>query len=347
MSLVEKSLKTAVDFSVQASLSAAQTSYSTLQKIVAKPGNIKKTLEIAEKAVKGLDYYHGHNHYPQILNGMSQSISVMGFYDLYKNYRFWINPFDVKNIDKKLLKETLLTSLKQTLQPTPGAETPSTATETPLIDFNPIVEQILDKVLNDPKLSSTKEIVAGIKQELLAVEGLTEQQVQAILSKVKVQFNQRIYSTFAMAYCETVYNFKGAVSTCDQICDQLISRFNIIGAVKFASLAETIGTKVPVFLVIIKAATETASKGYILLGVGGFAYALHKLVKVQKMINSESDDAKKSEAYKTRKEILWKMAVGTAALASAVAPVFTVSPPILITLGFISTGTGFVKILAN
>jgi hypothetical protein len=329
MSKALDSIKFAVDFS-------AQTSFAVVQKIVCKPGNVKKTLEVAEKAIKGLDYYHGHAHYPSFIVGVKHSISFIGFYDLFKNVQFWVNPFNVKNIDQKKLKETLLSSLKDSIEPGQEIKTPQNGLKAQAEDLgSEYVDTLVKKVLNDPSLSSNKDIVEGIKKELM--DYLPDPQVQEIVSKMKIQLNVRAYSVFGMAFCSTVFNIDGARSTCDKL--------NIADSAKLAAM---IGTKAPIFLVIFKAIYQTASKGFIILGVSGLVFSLNDIYKAQKTIHSFASEMEKKKAYKSRKEALWNIASGTTSLASSVIPmVLMVSTPTVIVLGLASSGTGLLKILAN
>ena len=313
--LVLERVNNIIDYSVNAGSSIAET-------VATQPGTLGTTLELATKVIKTVDYYHDHTHCPELVEGMKDVLSFISFYSLYRNIIFLINPFNVKNIDRKVVDTSLLNLIKK--ESKPGQK---------LIELETV------KVLIDSLLKNNYRTKNEFKKDLTASlqKSFSSEKADRIVQNLTVAITPRPFSSIAKALCAATLNLKSAAGS--------LEHFKILD---LAHLSAKIGSKAPIFLIIIKGALDVAGKTLIVFGVIGIAQAVHALIKAQKIINSQASTEEKMKAYINRKKALWDIASGTTLLVSMTVPmVFVVSTPVVLILGIVANGTSLVKVFAK
>jgi hypothetical protein len=311
-------INSVLDYGTNSSIALTET-------IVAQPATLKKVLEFVEKTIKGLDYYEGSTHCPELVNGMKSVMSFIGFYDLYKGLIFWVNPFSSKQVDQKRLQESLLDSLKDEQ-----------------VAGKPVSQDFIDRLVATvvkSKCFTKKEFKEAIKTAL--TNSISKEKAEDISRNVQVYSKPREVVNVSTAFCTTILNVKSCIGSFD--------RFQLIDS---AQLSAQMGKNMPVLLFVMKGAAQAASNGLILIGFYKLACAVQELIRAQNVINSAysatDEEEVKNEAHLLKTKALWEIASGVTFLASStISLAFVVSTPALLILGLVANGTAILKIFAK
>lgn len=301
--------------------------------VATNPSAVKKVLQITTKSVAAFDlmthedgFQGGGSFGGPATEAMKGTIQVIGFYSIYKDLVFWINPFSKETLDRKALLQSFSTAMANSAGNS-AAEVSQRAA---------VVQGVFDEVMRTDAFYSRDEVREALRNKLLD-RHIEIVKVDEIVQGITIKQKERPLALIVASIFFTIVDVLDNAVTLDKW-----------GILSLSKIAAELG-KFPVLGFVMKVGIDTAigifASAALLVTFGNATYRAYKNAK-KIYQNTDADPAKMEKAYKKfRAAIIDMVSNFTDLIATSVPLIFSRNPAVLIAFALISKGTGLVCIL--
>lgn len=319
MSSILNAVRSTMNYSVDAS-------FQTANRIVSSPGSAKKALEFADKIIAGCNYYSGTSYCPELVRSMKGTTELINVFNTVKNGMFWLNPFTKDSIDQAHFQKTLI----QSLQDNGRLEQPELA------------KQLVGEVFKGPQVYYSQADVFDALRSSLITHGMSDEDAERVADHVEVTQKSRSISQLLSTSCFTLVGVVGNIRT--------FQKWGLLDGAKIAEMGQqavSIGSQSKVLVMVMGFGIDKALGTIATIGTTiNLVETLMKTIQAKEVVDGAEDREQHEKAQAALTKTLWDLGtMGLDLTALAVPLFFAVSPPVAITLGIVSKGTGLFKII--
>lgn len=305
-------------------------------KIASSPEGIGKVNRVVLKLIEIANYAKNTEYAPELVKQLKNTNCVISFVGLYDSLTFWVNPYDIKNLDKKGVKR----SLEKVLVDSGSTEEDAKKRAKSIVK---------DLMIDGEKFVNEEQTRQGLVKKM---EPLFNDMAAVYAKEVKIGLKQRSFAQYVSKSFETFGDVQSAVAT--------LKKWEVVD---LGQVASEVGTRIRVFVTSFRGVEVSTNVGkvagqspfsllskipFTVVGVGmtiSFVYTTYKIAILQHQI-LYGDASKVDKLVKQRNKCLWTFAVlGSELALMAIPAVIVLSPPVLLGMGFAAKTIGFVSFL--
>ncbi|CUI17571.1 hypothetical protein PNK_1967 [Candidatus Protochlamydia naegleriophila] len=301
-------------------------SFQTASRIVSTPGSAKKVLDFADKIIAGCNYYSGTSYCPELVRSMKGTTDLINLFNTAKNGMFWLNPFTKDSIDQAHFQKTLIQSLPQDVK----------------LAQPELANRLVNEVFKGPQAYYCQADVFDALKQSLVGHGMSDEEAGYIVGRVEITQKSRPILQLLSTSCFTLVGVVGNIRT--------LQKWGLLDGAKMAEMgqqAASIGSQSKVFTTVMHFGVDQVLGVIATIGTSvSLVDAIIKSVKAKQTLDDAESREQCEKAQAAMTKALWDLGTtGLDLMALAVPLFFAVSPPVAITLGIVSKGTGLFKII--